>query len=194
MCAGGSNDTKAMRTRLDQFDPKKGLDRGRPKWVEMIWYLLKCAFFLSALPWPSWFKVRLLRAFGGKVGRGVVIKPRVNVHFPWKLEIGDHAWIGEDATILNFEPIRVGSHCCISQQAYLCAGGHDFRDETFSYRNGPITIGDGVWIQARVFVCPGVVIGEEAVVTTCSVVTRGLPPNMICSGNPARERGPRWPL
>lgn len=156
------------------------------------WYLVKCVFFLPALPWPSGCKAALLRLFGAKVGRGVVIKPRVNIHFPWKLEIGDHVWIGEEATILNFEPVRIGPHCCISQQAYLCGGGHDFRDEAFSYRNGPITLGSGVWIQLRAVVCPGVEIGDETVVAVGAVVTHNLPPNTICSGNPARERGPRW--
>ncbi|RYZ22406.1 MAG: colanic acid biosynthesis acetyltransferase WcaF, partial [Sphingobacteriales bacterium] len=41
-------------------------------------------FFLSALPFPYRFKAWLLRMFGAKIGRGVIIKPRVNIHFPWK--------------------------------------------------------------------------------------------------------------
>jgi len=162
-----------MKTRLDFFDPNKGLDRGRSKLVEAVWYLLKCAFFLSALPWPSGLKVRLLRAFGAKIGRGVVIKPRVNIHFPWKLEIGDHVWIGEEVFILNFEPVRIGSHVCISQRAFLCTGNHDYNDPAFSYRNAPITIGDGAWIGACVFVGPGVRVDEEMVAAAGAVVTRG---------------------
>lgn len=181
-----------MKTRLDLFDPRKGLDRGRSKAVELVWYLLKCAFFLSALPWPSGWRVALLRGFGAKVGEGVVIKPRVNVHFPWKLVVGDHAWIGEEAFILNFEPVTIGSHACISQRAFLCTGNHDFRDPAFSYRNAPITIGAGAWVGAGVFVGPGVTVGEETVVAAGAVVTRSLPANVLCSGNPARERGPRW--
>ncbi|MFM8459196.1 MAG: colanic acid biosynthesis acetyltransferase WcaF, partial [Chthoniobacterales bacterium] len=95
-----------MKTRLDQFDAEKGLDRGRSKAVEAAWYLLKCVFLLSALPWPMGLKRSLLRAFGARIGEGVVIKPRVNVHFPWKLEVGDRAWIGEEVFILNFEPVK----------------------------------------------------------------------------------------
>ncbi len=181
-----------MKTRLDQFDPTRGLDRGTSKSVEMIWYLLKCVFLLSALPWPSGLKIALLRAFGAKIGCGVVIKPRVNVHFPWKLEVGDHAWIGEEVFILNFEPVHIGANACISQRAFLCTGNHDFRDPAFSYRNAPIMIGDGVWVGASVFVGPGVEIGAETVVAAGSVVTRNLPENAVCSGNPAVERGVRW--
>jgi putative colanic acid biosynthesis acetyltransferase WcaF len=181
-----------MKTRLDKFDPHQGLDRGRSKAVEVVWYLLKCAFFLSALPWPSGMKCALLRMFGAKVGRGVNIKPRVNVHFPWKLEIGDHAWIGEEVFILNFEPVRIGAQACISQRSFLCTGNHDYRDETFAYRNAPITIGEGAWVGALVFVGPGVEIGAETVVAAGSVVTRNLPTNTVCAGNPARETGQRW--
>lgn len=180
-----------MPTRLDQFDASRGLDRGRGRTVEMLWYLVKCAVFLSPLPWPSRWKGMLLRAFGAKVGDGVVIKPRVNIHFPWKLELGDHCWLGEEVFILNFEKIAIGPHTCVSQRAFLCAGNHDYRDPSFSYRNAPITLGRGVWIGAQVFVGPGVEIGEDCVVAASSVVTRSLPPNRIFRGNPATDCGQR---
>ena len=118
------------------------------------------------------------------MGAGVVIKPRVNIHFPWKLEIGDHSWLGEEVFILNFEPCKIGSHCCISQRAFLCGGNHDFRSADFRYRNGPITVGDGAWIGAQAFVAPNVTIGQEAVVTTGSIVTKNMPMQIICGGNP----------
>ncbi len=182
-----------MKTRLDQFDSAKGLDRGRSKAFEALWYLLKCVFLLSPLPWPIGLRRGLLRAFGAKVGEGVVIKPRVNVHFPWKLEVGDHAWIGEEVFILNFEPVKIGAHACISQRAFLCTGNHDYRDPRFSYRNAPITIGSGAWIGAGVFVGPGAEVGEEAVAAAGSVITRNVPANAVVAGNPASERAERWP-
>ena len=64
-----------------------------------LWYLVKCMLFLSPLPWPPGWRFRLLRGFGAKVGRGVYWKPRVNVHFPWKLTVGDHTWVGEEVFI-----------------------------------------------------------------------------------------------
>lgn len=181
-----------LQTRLDQFDARRGLNRGSSKAYEMLWYLMKCCFFLSPLPWPTRFKCSILRLFGATVGVGVNIKPRVNIHFPWKLELGDWCWIGEEVFILNFEPVKIGAHVCVSQRSFLCGGNHDFRDVTFSFRNGPITIGDGVWIGSQVFIGPNVTIGSEAVVTASSVVTKSLLGNRIYSGNPLKEIGIRW--
>lgn len=177
-------DSPATAIRLDRFDSAKGLDRGRSRLTEACWYLVKCVFFLSPLPWPMKWKRSLLRRFGAAVGRAVVIKPRINIHFPWKLSIGDHTWLGEEVFILNFEPVAIGAHVCISQRSFLCTGNHDFRDPEFSYRNAPIRVGDGTWIGAQCFVAPGVSIGSETVVGAGSVVTKDLSSGWICRGNP----------
>ena len=183
-----------MSTRVhnDLFDPKVGLDRGRPKWVEACWYLAKCVFFLSPFPWPVRLKCLLLRLFGATVGRSVCIKPRVSIHLPWKLMVGDNTWIGEEVLILNFESVSVGAHCCISQRAFLCTGNHDYNKIDMRYRNAPIVVCDGAWVGAQVFVAPGVVIGSDAVVTAGSVVLKSLPPGMVCSGNPCQPVKLRW--
>lgn len=180
------------RVRNDLFDSKSGLDRGRSRWIEAMWYLVKCAVFLSPLPFPSSLKRCVLRWFGATVGSGVVIKPRTNIHFPWKLTVGDYTWIGEEVFILNFEPVTIGAHCCISQRAFLCTGNHNYREESMPYRNGPITIEDGAWVAAQSFVAPGVTIGSDAVATVGAVVTKDLPPRMICSGNPCTPVKDRW--
>ena len=181
------------RVRNDRFDARKGLDRGRSKPVEAMWYIAKCLFFLTAWPWPSVLKRAILRLFGAKVGVGVVFKPRVNIHFPWKLVVGDFAWIGEEVFILNLEPVHIGGHCCISQRAFLCTGNHDYRAPDMRYRNHPISIEDGAWVGAQTFVGPGVNIGRESVITAGSVVTSSLPQQMVCGGNPCLVIKPRWP-
>jgi putative colanic acid biosynthesis acetyltransferase WcaF len=181
------------RVRNDLFDGRPDLIRGRSKAVEAVWYLIKCTFFLSALPWPSSLKRALLRLFGARIGAHVYIKPRVNVHFPWKLEVGDHTWIGEEVFLLNMEPIVIGAHCCISQRAFLCTGNHDFRQISMPFRNRPIVVEEGAWIGAQSFVGPGITVGAEAVVAAGSVVTKSLPRGMRCAGNPCAALGPRWP-
>jgi putative colanic acid biosynthesis acetyltransferase WcaF len=180
------------RVRLDHFDSKEGFDRGRPRTVEAAWYCVKCLFFLSPLPWPSRWKVLLLRLFGAVVGEGCVIKPRVNIHMPWRLTMGSHVWLGEECYILNLAPVVIGSHCCISQRVFLCTGNHDFKVERMPYRNAPIRLGDGSWVGAQSVVGPGVTIGAEAVAALGSVVTADLPAGYICRGNPCEPLKKRW--
>ena len=180
------------RVRLNDFDPKKGLDRGVSKVTETCWYIFKIIFFLSAIPYPQTFKAFLLRIFGAKVGRRVIIKPRVNIHMPWKLDIGDYVWIGEEAFILNFELVKIGNHVCISQRAFLCGGNHDFKDPAMSYKNGPIVLEDGSWIGAGCFIGPNVTIGADCIITAQSVATQNTTPNSIYKGNPALFLKSRW--
>lgn len=185
-------DIGASRVRNDLFDPCLGLTRGRPLWVEATWHLCKSLFFLTPVPFPSALKRGILRWFGARIGIGVVIKPRVNIHLPWKLTVGDWSWIGEEACLLNLEPISIGSHCCVSQRAFLCTGNHDYTVSSMPYRNQPIRVGDGAWVGAQAFVAPGVSVGRETVVAAGSVVTRDLPAGCVCSGNPCLPVRRRW--
>ena len=175
------------KVRNDLFNKSVGLDRGRPKWVELLWYICKIAFFLSALPWPSSLKRQILLAFGAEVGQGFVIRPRVNIHFPWKLRIGDHCWIGERTEILNLEEVTLQDHVALAHDVYLAAAGHDISSPTMAYKNRPIVIKEGTWIASRVFVNPGVTIGAGAVAVAGAVVTKDVPDNCIVGGNPAKE-------
>lgn len=179
------------KVRLKDFSGE-GFDRGASKAKEVCWYLFKMIFFLSSFPYPNALKRFILRCFGAKIGDGVIIKPRVNVHFPWKLYVGNDVWIGEEASLLNFEDLKIGSNVCISQRAYLCGGNHDYRAPSMPYRNGPITLEDGCWVGACCFVGPGVVIGTDTVVSAGSVVTSNLNENAIYKGNPAVFIKDRW--
>lgn len=181
-----------MNVSLEKFDATKGLHRGRSLLTEVFWYGCKIIFFQTAFPWPSFLKSTLLRLFGAKVGIRLVIKPRVNIHFPWKLNIGDHVWIGEEVFILNLEPVTIRSNACISQRAFLCTGNHDYASPTMDYRNASIEIADQAWVGAQVFVGPGVKIGQGAVISAGSIVTHEMPAAMVCGGNPCQPRKKRW--
>ncbi|WET04107.1 WcaF family extracellular polysaccharide biosynthesis acetyltransferase [Flavobacterium sp. YJ01] len=180
------------KVRLDLFNSQLGLDRGASKVKEMLWYVIKVVFFLSAIPYPSKFKVFLLKAFGAKVGKGLVIKPRVNIHFPWKLVVGDNVWIGEEVFFLNFELLTIGNNVCISQKVFVCGGNHDYKDPTMPYRNGVIVLEDGSWVGAASFVGPNVKIGINTIVSVGSIVTKSLPENGVFSGNPPQLVKERW--
>jgi putative colanic acid biosynthesis acetyltransferase WcaF len=162
------------------------LVRGAPLWAEALWYFLALPMLRSHLITSSGFRCGLLRLFGAKVGKGVYIKPGLRIKFPWYLEIGDHSWLGEDLWIDNLAHVRIEAHCCLSQGAYLCTGNHDWSSVNMRLFRQSITCRRGSWIGAKAILCPGVVIGDGAIVTTGSVVTKSVPAMEIHAGNPAQ--------
>jgi putative colanic acid biosynthesis acetyltransferase WcaF len=82
--------------------------------------------------------------------------------------------------------VTIGNHSVISQDAYLCAGTHDYTQPTLPLLREPITIGHGVWIAAGAFIGPTVTVGDNCVVGARAVVMKDVPPGMVVAGNPAR--------
>ena len=169
---------------LSRYD-NSDFSRGASTWFEALWLLARGVFFQTFLPWPSSLRVALLRAFGARVGHGVVVRANVHISFPWRLTLGDHVWLGDDVGILSLAPVTIESHVCISQRAYLCTGSHDYRRPDFPLVVRPITVRTGSWIAAAAFIGPGVEIGAGAVVAAGSVVTTDVPANTLVRGNPA---------
>jgi len=135
-----------------------GFSRGTPRWKEFLWWVFRSLLFAPWFPIPSPIKVAVLRLFGATVGTGVVIRSQVNITFPWRVEIGDHVWIGDEVMILSLDQVKIGSNVCISQRAFLCTGNHDFGKETFDLITQPIEIGNSCWIAASAFIGPGAVV------------------------------------
>lgn len=165
--------------------------RGAGRCKEWLWLMVRGWLFQrSNMPWYACRRAAL-RRFGASIGRGVVIKPQVKITFPWRLSVGEDAWLGEEVWILNLAPVAIGANVCLSQRVFLCTGNHDWSDPAFPLKTAPIRIEAGAWICAGVFVGPGVTIGRDAVATAGSVVTSDLPAGMVCSGTPCRPVKPR---
>lgn len=151
-----------------------GYDKGRGRVAQTLW-VAASALVLERVWCPSGVRVRALRAFGAEIGDGVRIRHGVRIHWPWKLSVGDNAWLGVDAWLLNLEPITIGRDVCISQSAFLCTGSHDADSRTFEFDNAPIVVGDGTWIAARATVLRGVTIGRDAVIGATALVVADVP-------------------
>jgi putative colanic acid biosynthesis acetyltransferase WcaF len=175
---------------LSRFDNSE-FDRGASRMRELAWIAARSLLFEHGPVPLSSPRKRVLESFGARIGRSPTIRRGLRVTFPWKLDVGDHCWLGEDSWLLNLAPIKLGDHVVISQRAFLCTGNHDWSDPRFSLVARPITVESGAWIGAAAFVAPGVTIGSHAVVAAGSVVTSDLPPRMICGGNPCVPLKPR---
>ena len=156
----------------------------------MLWYLISIAFFKSSFPFYG-TKIFLLRLFGAKVGKQVTIKPHVTIKYPWKLEIGNHVWIGEYVWIDNLAKVTLKNNSCVSQGAMLLCGNHNYKKTTFDLLIGEITLEEGAWAGAKTVVCPGVKLGSHSLLTVGSVATTNLEPYWVYQGNPALKLKPR---
>lgn len=158
---------------------------GAGKIKQMFWYFVNIIFFINPLNPFSGLKCFLLKCFGTRIGKTVIIKPGVNIKYPWKLSIGDYTWIGEQVWIDNLAQVTIGSNVCISQGAMLLTGNHNYKKEGFDLMVNEIILEDGVWLAAQTVVCPGVKAFSHAVLSVGSVATQNLETYTIYSGNPA---------
>lgn len=151
------------------------------------WYIANRLFLNTSVLYPSSFKCGVLRLFGATIGKSAVIKPNVNIKYPWFLSIGDNSWIGENVWIDNLVQVNIGANVCLSQGATLLTGNHDYKKESFDLITGEITLEDGVWIGAKSIVCPGVICKSHSVLGVSSVATKDMEAYSIYQGNPAMK-------
>jgi len=173
------------RSSVDISIYKATLNVGASKFKQILWYIINIIFFKNPFNILSSSKVFLLKAFGARVGEGVVIKPAVNIKYPWKLAIGDYSWVGEEVWIDNLEYISIGDNVCLSQGCMLLTGNHDYTKKSFDLVVKGIVLENGVWIGAKAIVCPGTICESHSVLSVHSVASRRLEAYRIYQGNPA---------
>jgi len=153
----------------------------------LLWYFANELVLKNTLIPFSFPRKFILQIFGAKIGKGVVIKPGVNIKYPWYLEIGDHCWLGEHVWIDNLAKVTIQDHVCISQGAMLLCGNHNYKKTTFDLMVNEIILEDGVWIGAKSVVCPGVTCKTHAILSVGSIANSDLEPYTIYQGNPAKK-------
>lgn len=179
-----------MVTDLSKYD-NSWYSPGGTSFKRLLWYFANLFFLKNRWNPSSKLKSIVLRAFGAKIGRGVVIKPGINVKYPWLLSIGDYTWIGEGVWIDNLAQVTIGSNCCLSQGAMLLCGNHNYKIPTFDLIVKPITIEDGAWIGAKSIICPGITVGSHAVLSVGAVANRDLDGYHVYANGPIETKRKR---
>lgn len=181
-----------MMQDLSSFKMPEGF-RGRSAFIVQLWWIVEATLFRHSLRRADGFRRWLLRLFGARVGKKVIIRSTVRITYPWKITIGDHSWIGDDVELYSLGEIIIGSNTVISQHSYLCGGDHDYRLPDFPIRSRTIRVEDEAWVACHVFIAPGVTIGHGAVIGARSAVFEDMPAKMVCVGSPCRPIKPRLP-
>lgn len=149
------------------------------------WYFINVFFFINPLVPFYGVKRSLLKLFGAKIGERLIIKPGVNIKYPWFLTCGDYVSIGENVWIDNLTNVYLGNHTTISQGAMLLTGNHNYKSTSFDLMVGEITLEEGSWVGAQSVVCPGVTLHSHSILSVASVAASNLLEYSIYQGNPA---------
>jgi putative colanic acid biosynthesis acetyltransferase WcaF len=178
------------QTRLRKEFPKQDFEIGASQLKVVCWYLTSLLIFRSGIvPWST-ILVYLLNLYGAHIGKDVRIKPGIHIRYPWKLTLGDHSWLA-DCYIDNLDEVVIGKNVCVSQQAMLMTGNHNYKAVDFNLITSPIELADGVWIGAKSLVLPGVCAHSHSILTAGSTAVKNMDAYGIYQGNPAvlvRER------
>lgn len=181
---GITNSDMIVLKKVNNALYKSTIEIGASKSKQILWYFVNIIFFKNSFNIISSFKVTLLKLFGAKVGKGVMIKPKVNIKYPWKLSIGNYSWIGEEVWIDNLSEVYIGNSVTLSQGALLLSGSHDHTKDTFDFIAQPIVLEDGVWIGAKAVVSGGVRCRTHSILGINSVAEQDLDAYVIYKGNP----------
>lgn len=140
------------------------------------------------------------------IGDEVVISSQCKIYkarLSGKVSIGQNTSIyGPNTHVLaKLNPITIGKYCSIAHNVTIIEYSHNYRKPTTYYynqnilqgdvkddlvSNGPIVIGNDVWVGCGAVILGGVVIGNGAVIAANSVITKDVKPYAIMAGNPAR--------
>lgn len=160
--------------------------RGKAAWKVQLWWVVQAVFINLSPQFMYGWRRFLLRLFGAKIGKKVLIRPTVHIQYPWKITIDDYSWIGDGVVLYSLGDIKIGSNTVISQKSYLCTGTHNFQSIQFDIEAKPIIIESECWLATDVFIGPGVTVGKGTVVGARSSVYQSLPAGKVCYGNPAK--------
>lgn len=136
-------------------------------------------------PMNGW-RLLWLRLFGAIIHGRPFVHQRARIAIPWNLTLHDRACLGDGAVAYSLGEIELQADATVAQEAYLCTGTHDFNNPVRPLQVGKILVGKSAFVGARVFVMPGVSVGDRAVVGACSVVTKDVAAGSRVAGNPAK--------
>ncbi len=108
------------------------------------------------------------------------------------IRIGNHCAINKKVLLDGRgAQITIGNHVDIAQEVNIWTLEHDINSDDHNTVGAAVIIEDYVWIASRVTILPGVTIGKGAVIASCALVDKDVPPMTIVGGVPAKKIGDR---
>mgnify|MGYP000846020830 FL=1 len=122
-------------------------------------------------------------------GEGIFINPPFHCDYGFHIRTGKNLFVNYNCVILDVAQVTIGDNVQIAPNVAIYTAGHPVhpvsRNSRYEY-GIPVVVGNNVWIGGNVVICPGVTIGDNAVIGAGSVVTKDIPADSIAAGNPCR--------
>jgi len=151
-----------------------------------LWIILKVTIWKILWHKIVYLRSTLLKLFGSNIYWQTMVFGSTDIWRPWDIKLGKYVVLGPRVHIYNLAKIEIGDFTVISQDVYICGGTHDYTNATLPLQRKDIKIGDNVWIGAGAFIAPGITIGEGAVVGARAAVFKDVEPWTVVGGNPAK--------
>jgi maltose O-acetyltransferase len=119
--------------------------------------------------------------------------PDLYLEPPFYCDYGVHIHAGEKVFVnfgcvfLDGGTITIGAHTLIAPGVHIYTAQHplDVAERSQWEDVRPVKIGEHCWIGGHATLCPGVTIGDRAVIGAGAVVVKDIPPDYLAVGNPA---------
>lgn len=136
---------------------------------------------------PEEIRAYISRIFGAKVPDTFRMFPPFYCDFGRGITVGENCFINSACCFQGQGGITLGNNVLIGHQAIITTINHDMDPTKRGIHHlKAVHIGNDVWFGARVTVCPGVTIGDGAILAAGAVVTKDVPPKTIVAGVPAK--------
>ena len=152
---------------------------------EMIRARTLCAKANQTLPDdPSY--VKYLEELFGRSLDGIRILTPFICDFGNRVTFGKGVFINHSAILSASGGIEFQDGCMAAPGLRIATINHDMNERHKTYTYGKVTVKKNAWLGMNVTICPGVTIGEYAVVAAGAVVTKDVPDYAVVGGVPAK--------
>ena len=144
-----------------------------------------CTIANAKMPDDKSYVSDLEELFGRKLDDVRILTPFI-CDFGNRVKFGKNVFINHSAILSASGGIEFGDGVCIAPGLRIASINHDFNERHTKYTYGKVTIKKNAWLGMNVTICPGVTIGEYAVVAAGAVVTKDVPDFAVVGGVPAK--------
>ena len=144
-----------------------------------------CAVANAKMPDDESYVSDLEELFGRKLDDVRILTP-FTCDFGNRVKFGKNVFINHSAILSASGGIEFGDGVMGAPCLRIATINHDFYERHTKYTYGKVVIKKNAWIGMNVTICPGVTIGEYAVVAAGAVVTKDVPDYAVVGGVPAK--------